>query len=364
MVILSGSGGCGKTVALWQWAKDLVVSSPPGNGVFTAVSPAEDLDPNWIAQSVSSWANLPVNSPRCEEHFDRALGRLLVANPGSPQPILHLGLDGLDEEIGVAQRETVKQTVKWFRKQSRMLRTEARAPEAILVVTCRDAGDLAQKWLRDPSGFGNDGLSPQVVEIGDFNEKELERAAASCGIPELHDMIEASLHIPAADRFDTVADGDTFITLGHATSANQANETILQAVRHPAMWRSLLGLAPPAQLKALEGEPGAVEQLAHAFLQRFFSKLSARGCALGLDNEALHHVLHSVALGCTRDVPGRHAFSDWVDSACKTDLVKRVEARSLYYEAISGGLISRDDALHWRWRHPFVGDYLAEIELV
>ena len=46
------------------------------------------------------------------------------------------------------------------------------------------------------------------------------------------------------------------------------------------------------------------------------------------------------------------------DRACQPYLGP-VEARALYYESLSYGIIDRQERQNWRWRHSFFVDYLA-----
>jgi hypothetical protein len=162
LVVLHGLGGCGKPVALCQWAQELTAVSPPGAGAFTTIGLASDAVRFWIAEVICEWGNIFQNPSRRSEQPEHALERLRLANPDLALPIIHLGLDGLDEAIGNAdQVNIVKEILRWFWEEDKRLQQELRPPRATLVLTCRDARDLEQKWLRlDVSGYGYRGEPP------------------------------------------------------------------------------------------------------------------------------------------------------------------------------------------------------------
>lgn len=364
LIVLCGQGGCGKTVALWQWARDLVTNTPLHAGAFTVILPARRIGRFWMAREVSSWANLAPNSQRRQEDHYRAFARLYdIANPSLEPPIFHLALDGLDEEIGPHQEEIIRQTLEWFQDEDRLSHDEGRPPRATLVVTCREPNDIIGKWLQPSlSGFPYHGIQPEEISVDDFAITELEMVAKQSGLIDVYERVRAKSRFYQSQYPESFADYAEVAVAENMPSV-RADEEILQALRHPVMWGALLELGSSDQLEALEGGD-AVTLLADAFVQRFFSKLLQRGNTLGLNTDQLLHVFNRIACYAAEQRQLPYADSDWVYAAGETGLVNRIEARALLREALSGGLIIRDDATHWRWRHRFVGDYLVATEIV
>ena len=365
LVVLHGLGGCGKTVALWQWAQEMSAGSHSHARASTAISAASHTPSLWITKTICEWANLPANHRRCSEEAKRALARLRTANPNTLPPIMCLGLDGLDEGIGTADQEhIVREILCWFWEEDQASRRGGRPPLATLLVTCRAAQEILQKWLRlDLSGFGYRGEGPKEVEIVDFSPEELLRAAR-VGLPALCGRIEEALRSIAGDRPEsqTTDQEPLFLgTTGPYTSG--ADEQILEVLMHPAMWRALLELEPDVQSRVLDGEPQALQQLAAVFIRRFCDKVLGRGRPAGLRQNALFDVLCTIARHCRDNGQVRQSMSDWCDPACSTSTVNRQEARTLYSEAVSGGVVLEDDPRHWRWRHTLVWSYLAAIDM-
>jgi len=359
LVILHGLGGCGKTITLWQWAKELVTPTSPDVGAFTAIEPADYIPECWIADLVCKWGNLnPAKGfPRCKERHQNAIERLLIANRDLPHPILHLGLDGLDEEIGAKQQETIKNILRWFWEEDKTSRAEGHLPRATLVVTCREVEEL-EKWLRlDVSGFSYEYKLPDV-EIDIFTPEELTMAAYQTRQLELFHAIknalpELTLPISFPNQFASAS------PVSYAV-----DDQIIESLRHPAMWRSLLEFGnEEEQLRALAGDPQAAEELACIFVRRFWNKLYHRGQNLDLEEEELHFILHKIALSGKNNQKIKRTRKSWIDEACATDLVRDRGAERLYKEADSGGLIRKEN-IYWRWRHKLVWDYLAKNETV
>ena len=72
----------------------------------------------------------------------------------------------------------------------------------------------------------------------------------------------------------------------------------------------------------------------------------------------LELALPAVARALTGTPPYR--LESW-DQACELHL-DRTEARELYSEGLSYGIIERDAGRAWRWGHPFLADYLASAD--
>jgi hypothetical protein len=368
LVVLYGMGGCGKTVALWQWARELTSATFPGAGAFTVIRFAGDILPFWVAEMICKWGNLSQNPSRYSEQPEYALERLCLANPDLAHPIIHLGLDGLDEEVGSrAQENIVKEILRWFWEEDERLRQEARPPKATLLLTCRDAHDLEQKWLRlDSSGFGYKGILPYSLKVSDFSWEELLEAAKEAAnqndLPELYQRIRAAIRAADNEQQGALVEGYELSPFGASDPFMiAADEEIFEALKHPAMWRSLLELKSDIQLQALDGEAQATQKLVDVFVNRFCRKVVDRGRFSGLREPEFICILNEIVGHCLRNGRIQQLRSDWVDPACNTKLVGARDANVLYSEALSGGVIIQDDPNHWRWRHNIVRDYLTTV---
>jgi hypothetical protein len=125
-----------------------------------------------------------------------------------------------------------------------------------------------------------------------------------------------------------------------------------------------LELSYPSQVDTLDGQAEAIKMLAARFLRRFCTKMLRRGRIGGLDEGKLLDVLVTIASQCRSSSASRHTVASWIDTVSKSNWIRgEGEARILYFEALSGGIILEDDRNHWRWRHDFVEAHLAELNL-
>lgn len=365
LVLLCGLGGCGKTVALWQWAQETATAPDPHNKPSIVVSAAGMIPRIWITEVICNWANVPsVNHRRRGESQELALHRLCTATPGASRPVLFMGLDGLDEDTDhPEQQHIIREVLNWFWEKDRSARENMQIPEATLIVTCREAEEV-RRWLRlDASGYGYHGEGPADITADDFTLEELLQAAR-IGIPALSSRIEATARaLRDSNRESTVASPE-LIAVGDAF-APKADIGLLESLAHPAMWRALLELSHDTQIQALDRKDEAINQLAEVFVGRFCNKVMRRDRIAGLKEENLLDILSGIARHCQANGRARQAVADWIDPACDSDWIRGPgEARILHSETLSGGMILKDDEQHWRWRHPFVGDYLAAVDVV
>jgi hypothetical protein len=358
LVVVHGYGGCGKTVGLKQWAVDMSQPVSPQHGRFAVIQVARGLPNPWLAKLVSEWQQVPADNPRRNDLNDVALLRLHRANPDGAQPLLCLALDALDEELGPAD-QFVRDEIAWFWEEDDLSRREGRLPRATMVVSVRDAADIDQIWLaRNPSGFEYVGDKPSAIHVGDFSLDEL-REAAETAVPNIANRISGGIALLGVGQgLEPALPAGVPLDLPALDAQQPASPTVVQALRHPVMWGSLLQLEAAHQGAVLDGDEVALRLLAERFLRRFHNKVSARGRIANLEMEALRAVLVAIAHQ-THEAGGEaHLVRQWVDAVTSTGLLTQFDAQVLFREAMQAGVVRRDDLVHWRWRHSFVADYL------
>lgn len=360
-VVISGPGGCGKSVALHQWCDDYSDTGRSAPALLIYPEVAALCMPNWITKLVCDWANLPPEHGWRTLAADLSVARAARANPCGPQPIMVLALDGLDEnQFERSVVENVGNVLRWFWEEDRDVRAKTLKPRATLIVTCRDEKDVPGKWLiPDVSGRGYRGQLPEHITVGRFSGAELH-AAAESNFPELAAALEVGTGPPGnplgAELLDPAVPAPLDRPPGPVSDAG-----ILEACHHPAIFGALLELDDGDRLAALDGDPGAINRLADAFVLRFLNKLLMR--RFPLDAEQSKCVLSAIARHTRGRAHASHGLtSEWCAPACHTDAVSDILARSLHREAISYDLIRLDGDQRWRWEHPFVEDYLAGLD--
>ncbi len=371
IVVLAGPGGSGKTVALWQWSREMVAAGPHRGGAFTMMQFADALPTSWVAGTACDWRHLPWNHAHRDEDPNKVLRRLESANPEGEvsRPLLHLALDGLDE-LGAVQHTlaALRSLIDWCWAEEKRIRGNAvLRPRMTLVVTCRDMHDFARRFLHLSRGGGDipEDLMPARVMAGDFWEDELLAAAES--VVDIRQVLGPALMTKAERVGREVGDFAPPRVLGGGRGAKR-NVTqhdapaILTDLLHPVVWGALLDLPAAQRERALVGDEGGMRELAAKVVKRFARKVIARGRVL-LNEGDLQSVLQAIAERTHDDFDGAtQSYSGgWRDAACAGtgSLLNRNEAYVLYQEALSGGLITEDSTLVWRWRHGLVRDYLA-----
>ncbi len=366
LIILTGFGGTGKSVALWQWARAMAASDGRHGGAFTAFQFADWLAPTWVANTVCLWRNLPDSHAHHGDDAQKALRRITSANEGMSAPYLHLALDGLDEMYRASDALNVlHRLIQWCWQEEAQVRSGERSEHRMtLVVTCRDARDVMPSFL----GLGGrgirigEGLGPKVLTLGDFTREEL-RAIAQEQAAGVYPRIERAL-AGKPDESEPVPNELAAPQIVGGKSKNQgssvrpADRGIVEALRHPVIWRALLELRPQQQDRAMDGDKMATGELAQVVVDRFVGKVMVRARGLFLDEDAVRIALQAIA-AAGRYFPSDHTHTyaeNWETPICTRPgtPMNDAQARSLYREAISGGLIEEVGAQVWRWRHGLV----------
>jgi hypothetical protein len=329
VVFVSGEGGSGKSLAVVNFLRSIVDQQL----VWTegATTATEEL----LVSAVTA-ARLP--SGGCagvDRHLGDILARLTTAN-SNRRPLWTIDLDGIDEapEHVVPIRTLIN--LCWARGSRD-------ASPASIVASCRaETGrrtkeDLVARWLDTPEPQLVDGIG--FVEVGDFTDEEIVDAARLLnGAPERR-IISAGATGEEALRRDLPP----------------VSHEILLSLRHPVVWGGYASLSEPERKGVLDGERLCLNHLAERLCRRFLVRCRAR--KRWRDDQMLDQALGMVARATAGPPP--YTFDDW-DQACQQCL-DEAEARDLCHEALSYGLIKREENRSWRWRHPFLADYLASV---
>ena len=360
LVVLSGLGGNGKTVALSQWASSLL-APPDLHGALTHVDYASDIDDGWISRVASDWADLPPGHERRKnETPGQTIERLGVANPNLERPVVHLGLDGVDDDL--RDRSAVREICRWFWRCNPST-TSGNAPPATLVITCRDVKTVEQMLNLNRSGMGLGGTSLPAVEVTEFSNEELLEAAIEA---DLREPIVGKLQrtVLALDQEFPNSGSGIPISLNEAAPQDAlAAPQIVRSLRHPAMWGSFACLPNNLRADVLRGQPDALRQLAQKFVNWFITKASQRQLGRSLGNQEIEAVLCDVARHCNGQGVADYTRQDWEKAACGRRIVNQIQAGILLSEAHSAGLTQGGrEPGRWRWYHGFVAEYLVELQ--
>jgi len=366
-VVLSGVGGNGKTAALWQWMDDAFLSTLPQQlGLYYSLSPSRLVQEDFLAHLFCTWAQVPNGHHWRRQGPEQILDRLEIARtasmkaPSLSHPILVLGLDAVDEAFREGDRNALRNLLMWFWKQEGLLRHR---PRATLIVTCRDSKELAGRWLDIASPYEDEPKPFRDVEVvvDAFSGSELV-AVARLQLPALATRFALAYQAVDGQRSTFLAAADfemeaSSVLLPESPSQQAVEAEVFEALRHPTLWHCLLSVDGAMQSRVLDGEAEALAHLTSRFLLWFCHKMRVRGKRT--QNEDMIEVLKVIARRADPRRSPRYQNKDWITHASKTSHMNREQAELFFEEALSAGLIVRDTAGWWRWRHPFIGEYLA-----
>src|SRR6266567_338722 len=350
LIILTGDGGHGKSVAAWHLSRLMLEGSAESPGSLAIFLHVRDVRTHTLSWVVGGWSGIPAN--RRTESLEQALERLRIANPHS-RPVLCMVLDGLDEQRMTEGRDTnISDLVSWFWQQEQHMQRNSgtiEMPIATLIVTCREPGVVMNDWLLEafsPAMLENPTVKP--ISVGSYSPQELLDAVEQ-DLPMHIERFERLLSPQVAPALDVgIID----------TAFSPIPKEVLEALAHPAMWYALRRLQPEDHANLLDGNSETLDLLAKYFLSWFYEKAWRRHPQWNRDDVA--EALSAIALRAFATQSAQFPFEIWLEvSRCDYILQGRQIHQHLYHEALSAGIIRETGRRIWDWRHPFVGRFLA-----
>lgn len=369
MVVVHGFGGCGKTSALYQWADETIAYADTHNfatfsGSFTHIDAADRVNPRWATGIICDWAMHPAISGRRSAAANESLERLIIANPDVTHPILHLGLDGLDEEIRSDQRnDDVDDVLQWFFEEDKRVFRSTDPPRMTLIVTCRKGPqEIVERLGLNRDAFPYEGPLPAEVLVDDFSPDELIDAASNMP-PVLRARIEGMVRssgvsaVGASLQLVDFADYRSVSSVGSFTPTAHVDADIATALRHPVIWGAFRRLQEVDQMAALNGDTDALRRLARGVVTRTCVKARQRNSAAFSEQEFVFTLLRAVAQNTDGHKP--NMMRQWMAVGQMEDAQsKAVTVQALYKEAVSAGIIREESRTMWRWHHRMIWEYL------
>ena len=345
IVLITGNGGCGKTTSLWQALYDVANAGAPVQRLSCLLLSARSIE-----SLIDEWRGAA--SPGTTGSGDAtALKLLMDANRSVTNPVLILGLDGIDEirESNPLYGQA-SQLIRFFWELHRKHMFAASVPPARLLVTCRRRSDFT-RFIGPIAATSDISLTP--IDLGEFSPKEFE------GLLLNTVNIDSGVAERLIDR--------THFTLGTSRerspfSANNAaviDPKWISLLRRPIIWRFFAKLKPAEQIQLVDGDEAPEFKIAEKYFEWFLTRTRKRH---GLDEDRVNDSLRAAARASDAS-GGPYAFTFWKDNVMPPGLSIE-QARSLYHESISAGII--DDIppagrvqtmisveFPWRWQHEF-----------
>lgn len=361
-IVVTGQGGVGKTSAVMRALRDHMVSTREPGLILLSQS-VDD-----VRDAIARWRNTPRDAGR--EPLVPSLSRLALANRGVPGSTIVVVLDGIEEHgwSTAPKREHAAALIALAREPLSSGTAGGGAPRVKLVVTCRDAGDLAD-FAGSP---GIDGPVPvtreRTIDLAPFEDDDEFAMAWVAWCPHL-------LPVPfvaPARGLGTMDDppGRASPALGLAT---ERGELLNDLLRLPAFLRCFRELGRTSggesmQRALLAGEDGPLATLIERFVIWFVAKANVRSAS---KPAWTREALRAVAAATRGRGPTFHLRDDWIGPTIEGVGLDAKSSRQLFDDAVSSGIIDRGDGVRraggqagrpdgprWRWRHSVVRDHL------
>lgn len=331
LIGLCGPGGSGKSVLLWHILNAQNVKD---------IKYARDMDRNWIQKLINiDWRNIT----KLEESEDKALSRLVIANPDQKKPILWLGLDGLDEGVSIDQEKYIRTVIKWFWNLEQ--KKGSGPSDCVLIVSFRRPDNL-RNLLNIPPDY-QDRL-PEVIKVGLFDHNNVLQALER-HFPDINTSSLKSQQILGGPI------NPYSITSDNLPRVFEQQIPIHSSLYHPVVWRALLNIKEESLRKgAILGEKASLHALAKNILDWFVYKLEIRNRDFRINNQQVKRILSKLSSQTVMEK--FYSRKSWFDIVIQD--TGEMNANILYEEAESSGIIMENEDGKWYWKHDFVYEFL------
>jgi len=344
IVIVTGPGGCGKTLSVLRAIRDHVESCSGFGAMLVS-----DLNTS-LQQHIARW-RMPDSCGNVES-LDVSLNRIGLANENFAGVILVLGLDGLDEHGWLTRREHVRDLVA--RAYRRCGPVQPAGAEPKLIITCRNKRDFED--MISGTGTGGGRSSYREISLTVFEPAEL-RELWSRWFPKLPFPAAAAME---QSEFQLLSDRGGSVTAFDVRLAN--------ALRQPTMLGCFKDLTAEQQVKLLNGDGDAWKALLDNYLDWFARKVLARR---NLMRDETIGMLSACAKATDSAPDARHdRETHWINPAIQSSGRARIDADRLFIDAVTAGLIITDAGAYtlpeharvpWYWSETAVAQHLCEI---
>lgn len=358
LIVIYGDGGCGKSVAAFQILEEALTDRNGTPQALAAATRAYGGKRFSFGELVSEWRN-PDEKPNKSDMPERALLRIMTANPGARPPILFLAIDGLDElQEESDSREWVTLMVDFFCDEQLKVKEHGDKPRAVLVVTCRETEDF--NIVSPRSGdFGDQIRLYKSISIDVFTTDELVDLSRRTLEPHLANRIEAALASRELLGPIPTSQGVPSIDLARTgAKADLISTEVLKLIEWPILWRFFENLSHTEQTLFLDGDLPTIGSVVEDYARLVCRRASKRKHRFRVD-DALE-MLRETAINFG-DPGGTGTRGDWDEVASKVNGWPQYRARHFFAEAKSAGLIKSESKQgDWSWCHPIMCKLLKE----
>ena len=341
VVVVTGNGGCGKSVLLGDVAL-ACHEDDDSMRKFVYLNSASRTSLAHLIDTISQWRNQMMNSDG--QNLVRSVTRLSGACSASPR--LLVLVDGIDETLGKQYlpdaalsflQEAIRKSVNDYR--------ESLSWEIGFILNCRDRDDL--KDLRLPPSCFEQGTIKEISVSGFTND-------------EIRDLVFGLGPGRAQNRLLSHFSNDSF---GNPMSPSQlpaVDAAVMNLLKSPVTWGAFTKLTPSEQDSLLDGNREAYDRLAEEILKWFRGKLSTRSS--DVQRDACPVLLSAAARSLLNAAEPATKKEHWREPGL-TEGCTTMEIDALFRELKSAGLITviQSHPLTWKWTYSWFWDYLRRM---
>lgn len=343
IVLLTGKGGLGKSVALFDAAAAITEDTvnPPG---FCVVEHAYEITESRLIEKIAAWRNQRLTEDGSS--FDRSLARLSVAYPKTPR--LAVCIDGADERNGLdALPANASNFIQALALRSLKQRLDGDW-NTTLLVTCRENDDWEDIFTHKHC---TEGETKHTIDIETFTTTELAELAATIDDPGVRELIQNRI------QFDVSGEGSML-----SENRISASSIHFELLYRPVLWGIFIELPLEKQRLFLTGGEDCLQLMSDRLFQRFRLKCNRRIPATLQQYDVLVTLVSAARSSHEPTLKPRSYREHWITPAIESGCSLQ-SAVALFNEACSAGLIrKRSVSRDWIWEYSWFLEYLQERE--
>jgi hypothetical protein len=339
VVLIVGEGGVGKSALVFQYLLSLL-KNPPRQ--YVGASHVRDVSANWCGGLFCHWRDTNDHNIRLSDP-GTILRRLELATENCELPLLILWLDGIDERHSDSTvRETLRQLQPLLREEKKRIHVSGVGPRLQLILTCRRVDDYETQFGEEDQ-FMHGHQSSHSIRLDRFTDLEMSN------LPQgfVPDSVAQRLQSTLASLQSNGGDADD----GRLNRVGGLKLEDAMPFLHPPLMAALREVGEHTANACLDQEPDAMRQVASVYLKWFAYKVCRR--ARAQEKEDVYSLLQSVVDATTTQRPPLQFNRDWKTPATSSGFTA-IQARDMFREALSAGLIDEQGNNLWNWKSKYV----------
>ena len=341
VVVIHGTGGCGKSIALADVAMQFLndKSNPPG---FCMMMRASGFTPQEATIAIAKWRGA---GAKIDADFRFAIRRLESADGDAP--VIVFFVDAIDEKPKERLSDPTREFISNLIRMATNSRRERGTHQLSVVLACRHREEASNiRRVANPIAAERD---VKFVPMADYSKEELLDAVT------MFEKVKGQV----AERLVGFLGSDDLLTMDSQQGVGDISDEVVEVLSNPVFWFLFSELTEGEQHGCLDGDSNALCQLGAEYLNWFKDKASSRmQLRLGVCERAFH------AAASTFDRPTDVGDFDrnWLNPVVEKTKLSETDAELLFLEAASAGIVLTEQVENevWRWKFPWFCTFLVK----